>query len=181
MHHMQADVSFCNENLIEGSILMQRVQQIKKLGRQAQKGFTLIELMIVVAIIGILAAIAIPQYQDYTARAQMARAVGEMGAYKTAFEDRINSGQQPATLADIGYTVSNLYADPTLPTAAAMTAGAFAWTTTVGGAGKSASPAVTGATITWSRANTGTWTCQTTKPTTTTGWKDSYAPASCPL
>ncbi|WP_222944715.1 pilin [Cupriavidus campinensis] len=160
---------------------MQRVQQIKKLGRQAQKGFTLIELMIVVAIIGILAAIAIPQYQDYTARAQMARAVGEMGAYKTAFEDRINSGQPPALLADIGFVISNLYADPTLPTTAQMATGAFTWAATIGGAGKSASPAVSGAVITWSRDNAGTWSCRTTAPAASTGWKNTYAPASCPI
>ncbi|MEP4371317.1 MAG: pilin, partial [Alloalcanivorax venustensis] len=51
--------------------------------KQVQKGFTLIELMIVVAIIGILAAVAIPAYQDYTARAQVTEAMNLMGGLKT--------------------------------------------------------------------------------------------------
>lgn len=51
---------------------------------QMQKGFTLIELMIVVAIIGILAAVALPAYQDYTKRSKMAEVVGFMASAKTA-------------------------------------------------------------------------------------------------
>lgn len=54
---------------------------------QMQKGFTLIELMIVVAIIGILAAVALPAYQDYTARAQAAEALTLLGGLKTPIID----------------------------------------------------------------------------------------------
>ena len=54
--------------------------------KNVQKGFTLIELMIVVAIIGILAAVAIPAYQDYTKKARFTEVISMTGAYKTAVE-----------------------------------------------------------------------------------------------
>ncbi len=57
---------------------------MKQMNKQAQKGFTLIELMIVIAIIGILAAIAIPAYQDYIARSQMTEAMSLSSGLKTA-------------------------------------------------------------------------------------------------
>lgn len=55
--------------------------------KRVQQGFTLIELMIVVAIIGILAAVALPAYQDYTKRAKMTEAIGFIAAAKTGVSE----------------------------------------------------------------------------------------------
>jgi len=71
--------------------------------KNIQKGFTLIELMIVVAIIAILAAIALPAYQDYIARSQVASGLADIRGGVTAFEEKINRGSTAfSTTASIG-------------------------------------------------------------------------------
>jgi type IV pilus assembly protein PilA len=75
--------------------------------KQMQKGFTLIELMIVVAIIGILAAIAIPAYQDYTVRAQVTEGLSLAGAAKAAVAESFsNTGLAPANRTEAGMSAN---------------------------------------------------------------------------
>jgi prepilin-type N-terminal cleavage/methylation domain-containing protein len=82
--------------------------------KRAQLGFTLIELMIVVAIIGILAAIAIPQYSNYVSRTRASNAVSEMAVYRTAIA--VCMAEQLSGASDCGTFGVNGIPDALVPT-----------------------------------------------------------------
>jgi type IV pilus assembly protein PilA len=138
--------------------------------KKVQQGFTLIELMIVVAIIGILAAIALPAYQDYTIRSQMSEAMNLAGGAKNAVsETYANTGTWPADNTAAGMaaaaTIKGKY----------VTQVAVAGATIVATMGGDAHTLVAGKTLTLTGTDNGgsiSWACTSTAD-------PKYLPAAC--
>ena len=140
--------------------------------KRVQQGFTLIELMIVVAIIGILAAIALPAYSDYLVRSKVSEAVAALGACKTSVaEFTATKGLSNITAANAGCSGTPsqyLSALAVTPATGIITATVTGTNSTMDTKTVTLTPTLLGG----SNVEITAWTCATTGPV-------KYVPASC--
>ena len=135
--------------------------------RSIQKGFTLIELMIVVAIIGILAAVALPAYQDYTIRAKVSELLLAASSQRTTLSEKFQTDPANTTGFGVGATIAVV---GKIATADVQDAGTIVVTGT-GASGVGAAVTITMTANPNSATGTMTWSC--------VGSPGKYLPATC--
>ncbi|MGP4862723.1 pilin [Psychrobacter sp. T6-5] len=151
---------------------------------RSQTGFTLIEMMFVIAIVGILAAIAIPQYQIYVCKTQATRVINELGQLRLTVEECIQTGR---TIIGLGanecdprasasnLTVGGSQVDVVLPsnTGVAQLSNPLTLTTSITAiVSNQVNPKLSGKKIEWLRKSNGSWSCRS-------NIEALYLPQSC--
>jgi type IV pilus assembly protein PilA len=156
-----------------------------------QKGFTLIELMIVVAIIGILAAVALPAYQDYTVRAKASEVVLAASSCRTAITELVQSSTTPSIVAALAATPCTFTATKYVASGSVGTAGQISVVANVTNLGGDTSATASTVTLTpYSDAAATTALAPTTAggstiaawkcgPAATNPFPSKYLPGSC--
>ncbi|HIO02642.1 MAG TPA: pilin [Alphaproteobacteria bacterium] len=138
-------------------------------------GFTLIELMIVVAVIGILAAVSLPFLQANTMKSQINRAAAELGSYRSAFEANL-SASTPVNNETLGYSPSALTTgNSAIEIATVNPDGSGHIEVTMGG---NAHPNLAGIVIRYERSIGGAWTCFIDR-TAAPNWQSRLLPPGC--
>ena len=140
------------------------------------KGFTLIEVMIVVAVIGLLAALSIPIYQGYVAKTQINRAVSELGRYRPVVDYAISSNSA-LTNGAIGYVPSDITSGNTTSDITTFNAdGSGHLQVTLGG---NVHSSLAGVIIIYQRSANGRWRCVIDYSANPGGWSNLFMPEGC--
>lgn len=154
--------------------------------KQMQRGFSIIELSIVLAILGVLAAIMLPTYQNYIARSQITRVFSEMSAVRVLVDVALQDGLRPSMDEnDRGYVGfedgwSNMLTNPVGFQLNGFSSNDLSSGSLIATIGNDAFPSIHGIVLTFRRSENTGWRCEVNHSKART-WKNNYLPNGCTI